>query len=362
MFKRLTRAVLEGTPRPAKGDVRIQDSEVPSLSARITSTGRVAFYVYYRLNGQQRRPKVGEWPTMSIERARQVARDVVSDAQAGVDLSERRSAARTAPTMADHLHAYLTEYARPYKAPSSAYNDMLAINRHILPAMGRVRVPDVTKRDVQRLLARIATDAPVQANRVGALLSKAFALAEEWGVREQGTNPAAGYRKQPEPRRQMALDTKGIARLATALAEADQIDRHHALTADLVRLLMLTGARRDEVRLARRGLLDADTRRLKVPDNKERNPNKALHLGPTAWAICARLSLATPTPARPRSTPTCWTTPGGRRWPPSTALWPPPLAAENGTRWEINYRRISYVVLYCPHWKGAVPQQRRTTR
>jgi integrase len=294
MRKRLTRAVLDGAERPATGDIRIQDADVPALTARITSTGAVRFFVYYRMNGQQRRPKIGEWPTMSIERARQIARDTVSDAHSGVDLSKRRTAARTAPTVADHMKAYLEEYARPYKAPSSAYNDMLNINRHIVPALGRMRVSEVASRDIQRLLAKIGQTAPVQANRVGALLSKAFSLAEEWGARDKGTNPAARYRRQPEPERQMALDSAALARLAEALARAEQIGAHHRLTADLVRLLVLTGARRDELRLATVDRLDKERRRLRVPENKEKNPNKALILGPSAWAICARLALASP--------------------------------------------------------------------
>ena len=292
MRARLTRGLLETTPRPAKGDIRVQDAEVPSLTARITSTGAVTFYAYYRINGRQRRPKIGAWPTTSIERARQIARDVASDAQAGIDLSGRRAQARAAPTVAEFMASYITDYAEPHKAPRSVISERSAIQRHINPAIGKLKLSELTPRDIARLLATTARlGGPVQANRVGALVSKALNLAEEWGVRERGTNPAARFKRQPEPRRRMALDAAAMMRLGEALGSIEAESRYHALACELVRLLVLTGARRDEILTAKAGQLDHRRRVLRVPRNKEGNPHKTIPLGATAWAICARLAL-----------------------------------------------------------------------
>ncbi len=208
--RRLTRGVLENTPRPAKGRIKIRDRDMPRLTVRISSNGRIGFYVYYRSNGRQREPKIGEWPTMSIERAREVARDTVADAQAGIDLSARRKAARAAPTVAKFMDEYLNDYVKPHNAESHAYNVELNIENHIKPHIGKLPVTEVTKRDVDRLLAKIAAKAPVQANRVGSLLSKAFNLAEEWKYRDENTNPAMKFKRQQERKRRSALDADGL--------------------------------------------------------------------------------------------------------------------------------------------------------
>ncbi len=73
------------------------------------------------------------------------------------------------------------------------------------------------------------------------------------------------------------------------------MDRHYRQTADLVRLLVLTGARRDELRRAKTTDLDHHRRLLNAPVNKERNEFKTILLGSSDWAICAALKLATNT-------------------------------------------------------------------
>jgi integrase len=78
------------------------------------------------------------------------------------------------------------------------------------------------------------------ANRVAAVLSKMFALAIKWEMRAD--NPVIGIERAPEHRRERFMSPEEIARLSDVLATHPEKD-----SANAVRLLLLTGARRGEV-------------------------------------------------------------------------------------------------------------------
>ena len=68
--------------------------------------------------------------------------------------------------------------------------------------------------------------------------------AEEWGLREPGSNPCLGIRKNPRNNIARFLDTDELARLGRAL-DAREARWPEAVAA--IRLLALTGCRRSEV-------------------------------------------------------------------------------------------------------------------
>jgi integrase len=82
--------------------------------------------------------------------------------------------------------------------------------------------------------------APYVANRAVAILSKMFSQAIKWGWRTD--NPAKGVERNHEERRQRYLSAAEIGALSRALAEHE--DKQ---AANIVRLLMLTGARKGEI-------------------------------------------------------------------------------------------------------------------
>jgi len=115
---------------------------------------------------------------------------------------------------------------------------------YIRPELGKIKVADLRYADVERLHARVAKTRPYRANRTVAVLSKMMALAVKWEMRTD--NPARGIERAPEQKRERFLSPAEIARLADALAAAPE-----GRSANAIRLLMLTGARRGEVLSAR---------------------------------------------------------------------------------------------------------------
>ena len=95
--------------------------------------------------------------------------------------------------------------------------------------------------DIDRLHRKITkAGLPHRANRVVAVLSKMFSLAIRWAMRTD--NPAKGIERNIEIKRKRYLCGDELARLTQALAAHP--DKQ---AANIVRLLLLTGARRGEV-------------------------------------------------------------------------------------------------------------------
>jgi integrase len=111
--------------------------------------------------------------------------------------------------------------------------------------MKHLKVAEVTFSDVDDLHRKITKrGATYHANRVLALLSKMFNLSIRWGWRTD--NPAKGIERNQEQKRNRYLSADELVRLTVALAE-----HHDQQAANIIRLLLLTGARRGEVQAAR---------------------------------------------------------------------------------------------------------------
>ncbi len=154
-----------------------------------------------------------------------------------------RHAARTAPTVADMAERYLAEQA-PRKRLRSLAEDRSLLNQLILPQFGRLRVGAVQRSDVAVFHREVTAATPVRANRAHSLLRRMFNVAAGWGWVE--TNPCVGIERNQEGRRERYLSPEELERVMTGLAA-----HPNKTSANVVRLLLLTGARRGEVLGAR---------------------------------------------------------------------------------------------------------------
>ena len=156
------------------------------------------------------------------------------------------------------------------------------IDKIILPAIGNQRVRDVKRADIARLHhARRA--APYEANRVLAVLSKMFSLAEKWGERPDGSNPCRHVEKYSERKRERMLSAEEFSRLGDALARSDRSP--YVIAA--IKLLVFTGARLREILGLRWEWIDFERGEARLPDSK--SGAKTLHFPPPALAVLAEL-------------------------------------------------------------------------
>ncbi len=184
----------------------------------------------------------------------------------GEDPQAGKLTARTAPTMADLWTRYETDHL-PQKKLSSQRDDLQKWRDIIGPELAKQKVNDVARDDIVRIHRRLALT-PYQANRALALLSKLFNLAELWGMRADGTNPCRHVTKFPEQHRERYLTGDELARLGDALRTglAAQTETPYMVAA--IQLLLLTGARLNEILTAQWAWVDWDRRVIQLPDSK----------------------------------------------------------------------------------------------
>jgi len=240
MASKLTDGTVKTLPPPKRGAQIHYDTNVKGFGVRVTAAGHRAFILNYRTRlGRERRYTIGSFPEWKTGAARVEAAELKKLIDRGGDPVGEIRAGREAPTMADLCDRFEAEYL-PRKRPSTQKEYRLQIAAEIRPALGRLKLAEVTFADIDALHHRITARAPYRANRVIALLSRMFSMAIRWRLRAD--NPCKGIERNQEHKRRRYLSADKLKRLIKALrAHTDQ------QSANIVRLLLLTGARRGEV-------------------------------------------------------------------------------------------------------------------
>ena len=282
----------------ADGDQFVWDTQVPGFGVRARA-GQKSYVLQYRVMGgrgsRQRRVTLGRVGAMSLDDARVLAQEYLRGVRYGQDPAGDRQAMRLSPRVEDLAERYLREHAVPKKKPRSAHMDRVNLRLHVLPVLGTVRVDTLTRADVARLHHGMR-ETPGAANRVLALLSKMLSLAEQWGLREPGSNPVRGIERFRERRRERHLTPDELERLGVVLRQVELERTESPSSVALVRLLLLTGARLGEVLGLRWDRIDWQAGSVRLSDSK--TGPKTLYLSDAAKAVLAGLS-------RPEGNPWC---------------------------------------------------------
>src|SRR5262249_32680926 len=149
-----------------------------------------------------------------------LAQEYLSHVRHGYDPAALRRADRNATTLAELAARYLEQHAQVKKKARSLAADEWNLRRHILPALGEQDIQQRDRAKLERLHHRMRAT-PIAANRCLALLSKMYVLAEQWGLRAQGTNPVHGIERYPEKARERYLTPEELHRLGEALRQAE---------------------------------------------------------------------------------------------------------------------------------------------
>ena len=250
MPKKLTDAIVKALPSPAGGNRITYDTEVKGFGGRVTAHGGRAFILNYRTrSGLERRYTIGSYPDWSAVAARTEAKELKKGIDRGEDPLAAIQAERAAPTVADLCRRFEEEHL-PKIRPSTRAGYEAQIANNILPALKHLKVADVTYSHIDALHRKITRRGTTYtANRTLAILSKMFSLAIKWQWRAD--NPAKGIERNQEVHRHRYLSADELARLTKALDE-----HRDQQAANIIRLLLLTGARRGEVLAARWDDLD----------------------------------------------------------------------------------------------------------
>jgi integrase len=255
------------------------DSEVKGFGCRRHGTDGKHYLLRYRFNGKQTFRKIGRagspWtPDMARAEALRLLGQIVTGTNPNV-------AERKGDSFGQELERYLAQ-----KRGSARPGAFAHIERHLrkqAKSLHPLALADIDRRRIAQVLALIETaSGPVARNRARTSLSAFFTWTVKEGLLD--VNPVTGTGKADEgPSRDRVLSEAELAAVWRALEQDD--------ASDIIRLLLLTGQRRDEIGKLTWSEIDFDRAMLVLPP--ERTKNKLRHelpLSPLALSILRQRS------------------------------------------------------------------------
>ena len=281
---RLTKRVVDGLI-PGKADVFVWDSELKGFGVKVTPKGRRTYVIQYRLGGRKgrtRRVAIGTHGNITTEQARIEAKRRLGMVHTGLDPAAQRDLARAAPTFGEAMDQFLVEHVDAKLKPRTAEEYRRLARLHVDQALRSKLFQDVDRGDISQLHFKMHTR-PQAANRVVALMSKLCNWGEGRGLRPENSNPCRHIEKYAENKRERFLSSDELTMLDGVLleAEAKHLATPYAIAA--IRLLLLTGARLNEILTLKWRYIDFETSQIRLPDSK--TGKKSIYLSPQAIAL-----------------------------------------------------------------------------
>jgi len=270
MPRALTARTIE-TIKPGASRQEIPDPLLPGHYLVLQPSGARSFAVRYRLGGRSRKYTVGPYPAIDLKTARALAAQALCAVAEGRDPGREKIAARNerADTFEAVAKQFVDLHCRRANRPRTIEGTQQLLDLHVLPRWRRRLIKEITRRDVLDLLdGLVAGGRPVAANRALTAIRKLF----NWAIERDiiATSPCAGVKPPtPEQARDRVL---GDDELGNVWRAADQLGGAFGA---LVKLLILTGQRRDEVARMTWREVDLDNRLWTL--SKERSKNGQPH-------------------------------------------------------------------------------------
>lgn len=276
---RFTKASVEAANLPAKGSRFYWDDKTPGLALRVTAGGARTFYVYRKVRGKPEQIRIGPFPDLTVEQARNKAATINGQIAMGEDPAAKKREERAAKTFGELFEWYLEHHSKPRK---KTWREDIGHHRMHLAHLDSLKVDQVTKAHVRQIHAKAAERSGVcQANRVLALVRVVFNKAIAAEV-YNGPNPAKGVEQFREKSRDRRLSAGELPAFLAALEAETNINLR-----DLIWLLLLTGARRGNMLEMRWEQIDWTARTWRIPETKNGLP-QVIPLSEEALAILRR--------------------------------------------------------------------------
>ena len=278
---KLTKRHIEAL-EPTDKDYFVWDGDLSGFGIRVFPTGRKQFVVQYRYGRISRRMSLGRFGAITPDQARGLALEAIVKLRNDIDPISEKRGRRDALLVKELAQRFDEEHIEVHLKASTAKEYRRNLKLFILPAIGHLRIIDVTRADISKY-HHDWRHRPYQANRNLEIISKMFNLAELWGLRPDGTNPRKHIRKYPEKKRERYFSAGELQALGRVLAEMEEerIELHSAIAA--IRLLLFTGCRLGEIMSLRWEHVDLEANVLRLPDSK--TGAKVVHLGSAAASV-----------------------------------------------------------------------------
>lgn len=274
---RITKTFVE---RLKSGDV-LRDNELVGFGVRVRGSSR-SYFIHKKVRGQEQWVTIGRHGSpWTADTARKRASDLLVEMAGGGDPVERLRRERDALTFEEAQKLFMEQHG-PKLKPRTRTEYQRLLDKVIVPRLGKRQLHKITRADVAQFHAELAS-VPGRANFVLSVLSKLFSWAQDTGVDEREVNPCLRVSKYRLSKRERYLTRKEYALIAATVTALEGEGKITASSAFAIRLLMLTGARLNEILTLQWSFFRADMKCLFLPDSK--TGEKIIRLSDEALAV-----------------------------------------------------------------------------
>jgi integrase len=241
------------------------DSKAKGLSLRVSPTAKNWSFHFTTADGKRARLTLGHYPAITLADARGLAVEAQTAVQAGEDPRTYRAAVMTVAML---VESYLAKHVRVNLRSSSAKQVERRLRKNVLPLIGNVRLADLHRRDVNRVLdAIVGRGRLTEANRVFGDVRAVLRWAVGRGDIDRDPVQGMGA-PAPTRSRDRVLNDAEIKHLWTVLPTVlpRQIDCQRIL-----KLCLASGQRVGEITGMRRDELDLGARTWTLPGARTKN-------------------------------------------------------------------------------------------
>ena len=269
----LTNSIAENYKCPdGQKKIDLFDTKVSGLLLEVRQSGGRTYYLRYRNERQRvRLLKIARGEDLTVSQARQKAKDMRSRIALGKDPLEERKTLRRIPTFQQFIHDQYLPYIRSYKR--SWQTDQSILKNHLLPLFSSRYLDEITPAEIRKMhVDRLQSGAaPGTANRLLVMMRFIYNLAIKWQVDGVTQNPTSGIPLFEENNKiERYLTKSDIERLYAAVKLSQ-----NKMLRYIVPMLILTGARKNEVLQAKWNEFDLNQRLWRIPITKS---GKARHV------------------------------------------------------------------------------------
>ncbi len=245
--------------KPRFRQYAVFDDGMPNFGVRVGTTGKLSFIVMYRMHGRRRRDTLGQFPVISLAEARQLARQRLAKQVLEDKNPEFIATTKFAEVAAD----FLALHCGVRNKPRTADETERLMNRHWVPAFGRRTLQDIATKDISGVLDRML-DAPSEAKHAFAAIRKFFNWARQRRLVKHSPCEGLQIDIRSQPRTRVLSDAELVKVWRAA-------ERQGYPYGTIVKLLLLTGQRRNEIASLRWSYITLAEKKIMLPPELVKN-------------------------------------------------------------------------------------------
>lgn len=256
---------LDSLPSPSKGKVYYSDTKENGLKLYVTTKGAKSFCYRRKFKGKDYVKIFGNYPDLSIERARSLCSKAKAEIADGINIFEENSLNRKDKTFQNAIEEYIEEYSELHKKEKTVKEEKKYLALYLKKLSNR-KLANITYEDIRKVHSEISkNNGKIIANRVIEFVRAMY----NWKIDNgwQGSNPAKGIKFNKEKKKDRFLKKDEMKQFLKALEL-----EHNEIARDFFYLCIYTAARRSNILAMRWEDIDFENKIWRIPETKNSEP------------------------------------------------------------------------------------------